>query len=99
VKTHAFSQACDRWRVHRHPEVVKYLIGLRERGMTIRWVISQLATNSLSSEAKPHPVSTRNKLNHWLWIDERHWITCRVDEEEHAIYVTNVEPVSDDTPS
>jgi hypothetical protein len=84
------------WRVHRHPEVVKYLIGLRERGMTIRWVISQLATKGLPSEAKPRPVGTRNKSNHWLWVDERHWITCRVEEEEHAIYVTNVEPIGDE---
>lgn len=79
------------WRVHRHPDVVNYLIGLRERGMTIRWVVSQLV-DGLPREAKPRPVGTRNNSNHWLWVDERHWITCRVEEEEHAIYVTNVEP-------
>lgn len=79
------------WRVYRHPEVVNYLISLRERGTMIRWVVSQLV-DGLPSEAKPRPVGTRNKLNHLLWVDERHWITCRVEEEEHAIYVTNVEP-------
>lgn len=79
------------WRVHRHPEVVNYLISLRERGTTIRWVVSQLV-DGLPSEAKP----LINKPNHWLWVDERHWITCRVEEEEHAIYVTNVEPIGDE---
>lgn len=80
------------WRVHRHQAVVQYLIGLRERGMTIRWVIAQLASNGLPREAKP----ITNKPNHWLWIDERHWITYRVDEEEHTIYITNVEPIGED---
>ena len=79
-----------KWQVHLHSQVVKYLVGLGESGQAIRSVIARLPAEGLPPEAKPAKIE-----GHWIWVDARHWITCALTEEEHAIYVTNVESVED----
>ena len=77
------------WRVHMHPEVVRYLFRLRWEGTEIRQAIAKL-------QAGPPPDASETKeAGIYLWVEARHWITFKVESEEQAIYITAVQHIEE----
>lgn len=78
------------WRVHLHPDIVRYLYELREQGTSIRQAIAEIA-------ASGPPVDAREttRVGFSIWIEAKHWITFRVEVEVGAIYITGVELVEE----
>lgn len=80
--------AAIHWRVHLHPEVIRYLFQLRWEGESVRQAIATLV-----KEGPPSDASELKEKGFYLWVEAKHWITFRIEEEQRAIYVTVVEPI------
>lgn len=79
-----------RWRVHRKREVVDYLVGLRDKGKGIRQVISLLAVYGVPANAD---INRDGIPTVYTWTAAGHAIGCFIEEEERAIYVSEIRPM------
>ena len=74
------------WRIHRHKAVTAYLVSLREAGRALRQHIESLKVTGIPADA------TEIEPHTYLWLAADHWIGCVVDEQEKAIYISEIQP-------
>lgn len=80
------------WRVHLHPEVIRYLYGLREEGVALRAAIGVLRSGP------PLDARETTRVGFYLWIEARHWIVFRVEVANRAVYVVAVDLIDESQP-